>query len=265
MKRLIVNADDFGLTDGVSAGIVEAIRKGIVTSTTAMVAVPGADANLARWAPAIPARVGLHLQLTGGLPCSPLSKVPSLLDGQGQFPRSRKGLGPIEPGEVGLEWQAQFARLRQWGVEPSHLDSHHHVHHLRPALTAFADLAKAEGKPARSGPLAVAHALRTAGIRHADYLDTRWYDGELTADRLVQTVFQAFDRIGGQGTVELMCHPGYADGALAALSHYIEKREQELAVLCAGEVAERLEAFGIRLISYAEFAMPMTETAQGGN
>jgi len=258
VKRLIINADDFGLTDGVCEGIVEAICDGIVTSTTAMVAVPGAAARLARWAHAIPSQIGLHLQLTGGQPCSPAQEVPSLLDGQGQFPRSRKGLGQIDPGEVALEWQAQLARLRQWGIEPTHLDSHHHVHHLRPAIPAIVGLAKAGGLPVRTGPLPVAHALRTANIPHADYLDTSWYGDGLTADRLVQAVSQAFDRIGGHGTVELMCHPGYADDALSAVSGYVGGRWQELILLRSGDFASRLEGLGIQLISYAELCLDGT-------
>lgn len=252
MKQLIVNADDFGLTDGVSAGIVEAIRNGIVSSTTAMVAVHNADLHLARWAEEIPGRIGLHLQLTGGQPCLPPDEIPSLLDDQGQFPMSRKGLQQIDHQEAGLEWQAQFARLRQWGIEPTHIDSHHHIHHLRQVLPAYVDLAKTTGLPARSGPLLVAQTLRMANIPHTDYLNTNWYVGGLTAERLVQIISQAFDRIGGQGTIELMCHPGYADSALATVSRYVEEREQELALLCSGAIASRLKNLGITLISYAE-------------
>ncbi|MFZ4698660.1 MAG: ChbG/HpnK family deacetylase [Candidatus Methylumidiphilus sp.] len=258
MKRLIINADDFGLTDGVSAGIVESILHGVVTSTTAMVAVPDADTHLTRWASAIPNRIGLHLQLTGGWPCQAAEDVPSLLNGGGQFPRSRKQLGTIEPGEASLEWQAQLARLREWGIAPTHLDSHHHVHHLRPVIPAFTALAAMSGLPARTGPLPVAHALRTAHIPHPDYLDTSWYGDDLTADRLIQAVSQAFDRIGGQGVVELMCHPGYADDTLAAVSNYVEGREQELALLRSDELAERLETLDVHLISYAELGLHPT-------
>ncbi len=252
MKRLIINADDFGLTDGVCAGIVDAILHGVVTSTTAMVAVPCAATHLAHWAQAIPKRIGLHLQLTGGQACRALDEVPSLHCGDGQFPRSRKQLNPVEIGEVTLEWQAQLVRLREWGIEPTHLDSHHHVHHLRPVIPAFVGLAKAEGLSARSGPLPVAHALRMSNVPHPGYLDTSWYGDGLTADLLIQSVSQAFDRIGGQGTVELMCHPGYADCNLAAVSNYVEAREHELAVLCSSELAERLEGVGVHLISYSE-------------
>ena len=113
-------------------------------------------------------------------------------------------------------------------------------------------MAKATGRPARSGPLLVAQALRTANIAHADYLDTQWYRGELTADRLVQNLSESFERIGGHGTVELMCHPGYADSALAAASTYVEDRQRELELLCSDTLASRLEALGIHLIGYAE-------------
>src|SRR5256712_3264171 len=88
MKQLIVNADDFGLTEQVSRGILDAHREGIVTSTTLMANGGAFDAavTLARRSP--PLSVGVHLHLTQGAPLSPPSKIPTLVDGRGRFPLS---------------------------------------------------------------------------------------------------------------------------------------------------------------------------------
>lgn len=253
-RLLIVNADDYGLTEGVCAGIAEAIREGVVTSTTAMVASPGATDHLKRWVPELPGRIGLHLQLTGGRPLLPAAEVPSLVTESGEFRPQARDLRSITTEEVGREWRAQLACLRALGVEPTHLDSHHHVHFLRPAAPAYAALAAEERLPARTGPLPVARALQNAGVACPRHLTTSWHGAEPTVGRFLQIVENAFTQIGGGGTVELMCHPGYVDAALVQQSNYVEQREQELGVLRDPELRELLRERKITLIGYAALA-----------
>ncbi|HEY6139354.1 MAG TPA: ChbG/HpnK family deacetylase, partial [Thermoanaerobaculia bacterium] len=150
MKRLIVTADDFGMTDGVCAGIVEAMERGIVTQTSAMVCRAGDAERVRRWAPRVRGRLGVHLQITDGTPCLPPDRVRSLVDALGAFPRSRKELMHPDPMEVKEEWRAQWQRARQLGFEPAHFDSHHHVHMSFLLLPAIAAVARAAGAGARS-------------------------------------------------------------------------------------------------------------------
>ena len=89
MVQLYFSADDFGLTDGVARGIVSSIRDGVVATTSAMVCVLDAATHLQRWSAALPGRIGGHLQLTGGRPCLPPERVPSLVDASGDFLPSR--------------------------------------------------------------------------------------------------------------------------------------------------------------------------------
>src|SRR3972149_1037605 len=109
---LIVNADDFNLTEGVSRGILEAHRHGLVTSTTVMVNLPclTQSRDLARDAPGL--GLGLHLNLTFGPPALPPGRVPSLVDGDGRFIRDRVRVGAAgDLSEIRAEWAAQAERF----------------------------------------------------------------------------------------------------------------------------------------------------------
>ena len=248
MRRLIINADDFGLTAGVSRGIAEAMLRGVVSATTAMVCSPDARAHIAPHAAELPGRVGLHLQLTDGVPCAEPELVPSLLHEGGRFPRSWRDIGRLSPDEVRREWRAQVERLAGWGVRPAHLDSHHHVHRFPAAFEVYCELAREYDLPARSLSPQMTGRLRASGVRCADFCETGWYDGALTVAEFVRIVEQAFERDGGEGTVELMCHPGYADAGLAARSKYVEQRERELRTLCSAGLADELRALQIEVV-----------------
>ena len=165
MRRLIVNADDFGLTSGVNRGIIEACEHGIVSSTTLMAKSSAFDeaTDLAKAAGPSDANlsVGCHVVLMDGEPVLPPDRVPSLLDSSAaNGSRFRENLsdfvlasfrGKLNPAEVEAEANAQFARLQDAGIQPSHFDTHKHAHMfpavLRPLLRAPA--------PAASLPCAI--------------------------------------------------------------------------------------------------------------
>ena len=187
MIPVVINADDFGLTEGVCAGIVKAIQAGGVTATTAMACVPGAVERLKRWAPKIPGHIGAHLQLTSGAPVLPPERVPSLVQDGGQFPAIRKQVR-ARTEEILFEWRAQIELLRCAGIELTHLDSHHHIHRLPSALPAFCELAKQYGLPARALDAETTRSLRTAGVPCVGRTLTDWYGGELSAGSLVNVL-----------------------------------------------------------------------------
>ena len=187
MIPVVINADDFGLTEGVCAGIVKAIQAGGVTATTAMACVPGAVERLKRWAPKIPGHIGAHLQLTSGAPVLPPERVPSLVQDGGQFPAIRKQVR-ARTEEILFEWRAQIELLRCAGIELTHLDSHHHIHRLPAALPAFCELAKQYGLPARALDAETTRSLRTAGVPCVGRTLTDWYGGELSAGSLVNVL-----------------------------------------------------------------------------
>src|SRR5262245_16933755 len=132
MKRLIINADDFGFTRGVNEGIVRAFELGIVTSTTLMANGEAFDhaVELAKANPRL--AVGCHLAAVGGKPV--LTKGGSLVNGDRRLPATLSKLvsglarGTIRIAEIESEFRAQVDRVFKAGIVPTHLDSHKHSH-----------------------------------------------------------------------------------------------------------------------------------------
>ena len=244
---VIINADDFGLTEGVCAGIVRAIETGAVTSTTAMVCVPGAMQRLQRWAPRIAGHSGAHLQLTSGTPILPPQSVPSLVQPDGRFPAKRKEIKNPGTEQVFIEWQAQIETLIRAGIQPTHLDSHHHVHGLPAVFPAFCELARRYSIPARSLDSEMSRHLRAVGVPCIDRTLTGWYGGELSVKTLLRHLQEGTHEYPEAKTFEVMCHPGFADDGLPSLSRYVGEREVELAVLCHPDLQRELAAGGFRL------------------
>jgi len=152
VKRLIVNADDFGWSGAVTGGIIRAHREGLVTSTTLMANLEGAAEALARARQEAPGlAVGLHLNLTEGRPLAPPGEVATLLDREGRlmpslatlYRRLRLSGGARRAAARELEAQVRWAL--DHGLRPSHLDSHKHVHQVPPLLPLVIDLARRHG------------------------------------------------------------------------------------------------------------------------
>jgi len=248
LKRLIVNADDFGRTAGINLGVVRAHERGIVTSATLMVNYGPATgaAALARQNPTL--GVGLHVALTGGPPALPPEQIRSLVDFQGRLPPKPDGLARADPAEVLAEVRAQLRRFRQlMGRDPTHMDSHHHSHRESDAvLEALVTLAWETGLPVRNASPAVLERLRREGIRTTDYFVEEFYDRGATLEDVI--------RILGDlkpGTTELMCHPAVVDEELRGTSGYAEPRTRELEVLTNRDVRQTIQAAGIHLASFA--------------
>jgi chitin disaccharide deacetylase len=285
-RNLIVNADDLGWTAGVNRGIAEAHRHGIVTSASLL-------ANGQAFAEAVELAhetsglgVGVHLNLSDGPPVAPPEVVPSLLNDLGEFEGGPDGLllkiatRGLVMGQVELEWEAQIAKVRNAGVEPTHLDGHKHVHMLPGLFEIALRLAKRHG----IGAIRVSHeasslraALSTgerhavvilkqgvqarglkllardareqaerAGMSTADYFCGIAQTGELTKEGVARLL-----RSLPEGTTELMCHPGYADEALRKTPTRLQgSRETELEILTDTEVRNLVASQGIRLIDY---------------
>lgn len=249
MKRLIINADDFGLTVGVTTGIVESILRGAVCSTSAMCCRPEFLENIARQMRAVEGRIGVHLQLTDGIPCCESGEVASLVNERGEFPRSRRDMKPLCADDVRREWRAQIERVLSLGIRPAHLDTHHHVHVMPVAFDVYCELAATYRLPARTMTKMMTERLRARGVSCADYCETGWYGGGLTPETLTRHVLRAFAQLGGEGTIELMCHPGVVDEELKRRSKYVSEREDELRALCAPELPQLLSEAGVELIT----------------
>jgi len=269
-RRLIVNADDFGFTPAVTAGILEAHAAGTVTSTSMMVHCPGWDDGV-RQANATPTLgVGLHLNLLVG---APLAKVPSLTDrASGRFlPLTtivlRALTGRIDSGEVAAECEAQLDALASAGIRCTHIDSHRHTHALPGIRRAVSALAAARGLPLRrpveshfgpNGGLAsqlhrgvIAASWRATSIGAARTRAPEHFAGVSLqgSDGFAAQFITAIDALEN-GTTELMVHPGRVDGVLESLDGYTFERERELAALTSPQLRERLRRDDLALIGF---------------
>jgi predicted glycoside hydrolase/deacetylase ChbG (UPF0249 family) len=249
--QLIVTADDFNLSGGVSRGILQAHHHGIVTETSVMVNLGDLSDAAEMLAAAPRLGLGLHLNITRGAPVAASDTLAELLGPDGQFLGSPQAL-PAQPRRAAIEaeFQAQVDRfVRAFGRLPQHLDTHHHVHQHPTVLEVLLDLAASWAMPVRSldAPMRALMSARGLGSPNHFLGDAR-DEPYWTVERLLTTV-----QTLPPGVTELMCHPGYFDEAIA-YSRYGRQREVERQALCAPEVAAALQASGVSLVTYAALA-----------
>lgn len=251
MERvLIVNADDFGLSKGQNYGIVEACKHGIVTSTTALVngAAIEHGAQLSRALPEL--AVGMHFVLTLG---QPLSSMPSLTRdgklGKWIWEMAESDTLPLE--EIARELDCQYHRFVDlFGYEPTHLDSHHHVHMIPQIFPIVAAYAKAKGVAMRiDRGLAALHQLDTDGIRSSDGFTSEFYGDAISEALFLETLEKSAAR--GERSLEVMCHPAFVDNTIMG-SAYCYPRLAELDVLTSASLKQAVSAKGYRPGTYRD-------------
>src|ERR1700730_2856202 len=140
MKQLIVNADDFGLTEGVNRSIIVAHRDGILTSTSLLANGSAFQQAVSSSRKLVQLSVGVHLNLSQGNPVSPANRIPSLVNEEGRLHLSPLHLWirilrrQLNLEDIHTECQAQILKVLDGGIAPTHLDGHLHVH-LLPQLS----------------------------------------------------------------------------------------------------------------------------------
>jgi chitin disaccharide deacetylase len=284
VRRLIVNADDFGLTAGVNRAIVEGNRQGIVTSATLMANAQASEAaiDLAKKQPGL--KTGCHVVLIDGVPLS--ANLPSLTNGSARFRSSLKVFAiaavrkKVAAEEIEREVEAQVRKLQSSGITLTHVDSHKHTHMFPHVLRPLLRAARARGiravrnpfEPMRSWPGSMVLAtpglwLRSAGVAAfgmfaAEFRRTIKEQGMASTDGTVgiavtglldqQRLLRILKALP-EGTWELVCHPGYSDADLqSAGTRLTQSREIELAALTSEATKEALARRKIELISYAD-------------
>ncbi len=268
MDKLIINADDFGLTEGINNAVVEGYRRGVISSTTLMATAPAAGhaARLAAENPGL--GVGLHLNLTWGEPALPAGRVRSLVTGDGRFPGPAAAVARLSTGwaraaELAAELEAQAGRLRALGLSATHIESNHHLHahprlrHVIARVCPRLGITRMRGYRMQQvdGPKALAVRLAAAlpaGSGSAAQMATpdRFFGiGTMGGKDFTPPLARALG--GGKGTLEFMCHPGYADRELQEVSRYGAPRGSELKVLLDPAFRKMLDASGARLVSFA--------------
>lgn len=260
VRKLVVNADDFGFTPDVNQGIIEAHRHGILTAATLMATGAAFDdaVRLARETPSLD--IGCHLVLVGDPP----------------FPRTVAQLiraVALKRLRIYDELAAQVRRVIGAGLRPTHLDTHKHTHLLPPVLDAVARISEEYKIPWVRRPFdfpltpagvsvakrATAAAMRVArgrfarvlarhGCRSTDHFSGFQITGRYGAASLVRLI-----RALPQGSTEFMCHPGVLGQDLrASRTRLKESRERELCALTSSEVRAAIEECGIQLTGYRD-------------
>lgn len=229
MIKLIVNADDFGYSNAVNYGILDAFKYGVVRSTTMMMNMPGTEhaVKLAKENPSL--GVGIHLVLTCGKPL--LHDVDSLTDEEGNFFRNPDQFfsNHISMSDVEREWRTQIELFLSCGLTPTHIDSHHHMHARRELRAVIEKLAQAYDLPVR----------KYAGMKINSFTD------ELNVDFFGENISHsvlddAVSTIEDKKSLEIMVHPGYLDSVILNGSSYNVERVKEVDVLTSWDVPEHI-------------------------
>lgn len=229
--KLVINADDFGYTPAVSAGIVEGVRQGIIRSTTVLCNSPDLQSarKLAKTCPEL--GFGVHLTLTLG---TSLTGGTSFTDADGRF-LSRKEIAvqPLDENEVYAEWKAQIERfIDVFDARPTHLDSHHSVHDMNEIMLRITQ------RLAQEYELSFRRGSRYQFV-------PGFYGSTVTREALIQLLSEHLNE-----DIEIMTHPGFCDLTLYRESSYSWQRVQELDVLCSQEVQFFVQEKGIELEYY---------------
>jgi hopanoid biosynthesis associated protein HpnK len=284
VRRLIVNADDFGLTSGVNRAIIEGNQSGIITSATLMANAPASEAaiDLAKAQPGL--KTGCHVVLIDGVPLT--ENLPSLTNGLGRFGTSLKQFAiaavrkQIAAGEIEREVEAQIHKIQSRGITVTHVDSHKHTHMFPHVLGPLLRAAKACGIRAVRNPFEPTHSwptrmvLSTPGVwlRSVGVMGFQMFapafrraineEGMVSTDGTVgiavtglldqQKLLRILEALP-EGTWELVCHPGYSDADLQASgTRLTQSREIELSALISTDTKKALARRHIGLISYAD-------------
>jgi chitin disaccharide deacetylase len=245
VKRLVINADDFGLTSGVNQAIVELHRRGTLTSTTLMANAQATEEAIDHAIGNPSLGVGCHIVLVDGAPMLPPEELPTLVDSStgrfrptlGQFVQDLF-LGRIRPSEIAAEAEAQIAHLRNRGLRLTHIDTHKHTHMfprvLEPLLKAAQrqhitairnpfepafSVAATRGAPTlRRAQVQVLNRFKPSFLRRVAAAGLSTTDGAigiLATGTLDATTLASLLQHLPDGTWELVTHPGYNDDALA--------------------------------------------------
>ena len=287
MRRLIVNADDFGFTSGVNRAIIEAHTEGVVTSSTLMATGKAFEeaVSLAKGVPKL--SIGCHVVLIDGVPVSAPQRISSLTrsqdfrDGLKSF-AVRALTGRMAANEITWEVAAQIQKLQSAGIPVSHVDTHKHTHLFPQVLRPLLRAARECGVRAVRNPFGPRLPFRSSQLIAKPSLWTRYAElsvlqsfaskfreaivregfvapggtlGIEVTGSLDERLFEAIAAGIPDGTWELVCHPGYNDRELqAARTRLRESRETELRVLTLPSARNLLAHHGIQLISYRELA-----------
>jgi len=289
LKQLIINADDFGLSEEINRGIIQTYKQGVLTNASLMANMPAFEntVELCKQNPGL--GIGVHLNIIRGKPILIKEKVKSLIDSQGYFYNFsqfiRKGIfSQLDLKQIEGEFRAQINKILDWGIKITHFDTEKHIHSLpwiAKILSGLADEFKINKIRAfrqrlffiRTGSYRINNPsfykmlflagssminqqyLKKTNLKTPDYfyILPSQGKGKLLKNCLMNIVIHLKN-----GVSEIVCHPGYSLGQDKLNSRELGKfnlsnREGQLRLLLSSELKQMLKSMNISLINYSQF------------
>lgn len=279
-KRLIINADDFGLCEGVNKAIERSHKKGVLSSATMMAGMAGTQeaVDMARDMPGL--GVGVHLNLVEGPATCQNGQTQCLLDENGEFKYSpgkiaKKSLlsGAVREA-IEVELSAQIESLLKLGLKPTHFDSHKHVHTFPMVYKIVVKLARKYGidairrplegaktsssdwplpsKNGKTNAMIISAMARVNSVQNRDFIKNDAFYGIAHTGKADIDFWMAVCKNARPGVGEVMVHPGYVQGLDPKKTRLIEQRVIELDALCSGKTKACIEDAGIEIVNYGD-------------
>jgi len=274
--KLVVNADDFGLTPGINQGILDCFLANSISSATLMVTTSATDeaVDIAKSNTAL--GIGLHFNLTLGRPLNKPETISSLVREDGSFHsrvdfEKRMILGRIRHADVIREFYSQVRRFETLGIVMTHVDSHQHVHLFPAVFNILAEYCERENIPLRvpwvwpqSWNVSCKRSLRAIFLKlliHRNII--RWqnrlkynagfasiFDLSIPPNRITIDNYLSIISNIKKGPFELMVHPSRSDQSLVGLTNISEISLTERRILSTYNLKELAQPYGIELVSY---------------
>lgn len=277
MKKLIVNADDYGLHESINKGIVDGARNGCITSTSIMAVGPAFDHGISCLKDVQELGVGVHLTLVATEPLLPKEKIVTLISSEnGMFYKSypefikKYIFGAISIDEIYQELYAQINKVKSAGIHITHLDSHQHLHILPGIIDVVIDLAKHFGIQAVRIPsenyrffddfkigryigkcgLTFLAQLARQKLNREQMSTTNFFWGMMNGGNMDDHKIGKIISLLPEGINEIMVHPGYDTKILQNRFSWEYHWEQELSALTSEDILALLRKYEIKLVSF---------------
>jgi len=279
-RKIVINADDFGLCEAVNEAVVKAHTGGVLTSAALMANMPAAEkaVEIAKKLPSL--GVGVHLNLTRGRPLCSHPSMKVLLDEKGEFACSPARLGflflvmPKAKHAIRAEISAQIQWVIDKGIRPTHLDSHRHFHAFPPVFSLLCRLARQfgirairflfepkqvsrmpwplTGEGGKTRARAVRAMAKINRMQNSDFLKTEACLGLAHTGKIDVSFFKALALYNPARISEVITHPAFDEGLDPSLTTMVQQRKTELDALCSDKTRELLKDAGIKLVHYGQ-------------
>ncbi|MCC0668088.1 Chitooligosaccharide deacetylase ChbG [Clostridioides difficile] len=242
MTKIIINADDFGYCEAVNYGIISAHNNGIVKSTSMMANMPGVEHGVKLLKENRDLNCGVHMTLSCGRPL--LSNLKTIVDKEGFFIRriTDKIIKKMDYDEIYRELCAQIDRVKELGIDISHLDSHHHIHTLVNLKPIIEKIVNKYNLPIRGG---FEYDLEYSKI--VPLIDS-FYKENVSEEYFIKNI----EEIMKYDVVDIMSHPAFLDDYILNSTSYAIDRTKEHKILTSKKVREFLRENGLVISSYRD-------------